>query len=261
MAQESDILPVLIIGTGFGGIAASVALQERGIAHQLLERRPFLGGTWIQNRYPGAAVDVQSPLYSLSFEPYDWSRLFAEGDELAAYTEHVLTKYGIRERTRTDAAVVSLDWDDEARCWRASLKGGDVVCARSVVNASGALSTPVIPDFPGRERFGGASFHTNDWQHDVDLTGKRVAVIGSGASAAQVIPAIVDQVGELHVFQRTPHWVAPRRDRVFTPAERALLRNPIAYKALRAAIYCMLEWRLLAFKYSEALLKLSLIHI
>lgn len=249
-------LPVLIIGSGFGGLAAAVQLDRRGIGFQILERRSFMGGTWMQNTYPGAAVDVQSPLYSLSFEPYDWSRLFAERDEIAAYTEHIITKYGLASRTRLQANVEALEWKEGEDVWAVTLTGGEVLRARFVINASGPLSTPAIPDFPGRSDFQGPAFHTNHWDHSVDLRGKRVAVIGSGASAAQVIPAIVDDVAELHVFQRTPHWVGPRRDRVFSTFERALLRNRIAYRALRSAIYWALEGRVIGFKYSETMLKL-----
>jgi cation diffusion facilitator CzcD-associated flavoprotein CzcO len=245
---------VVIIGSGFGGQAAAIRLIERGIDDfVILERRSFMGGTWCQNSYPGAAVDVQSPLYSLSTEPYPWSRMFAEQAELEEYTEHVIAKHGLRERTITSANVTEVRWLDDH--WEITTAGAGTFRARFVINASGPLSTPVIPPFPGRERFRGPAFHTNDWDHSVDLRGKRVAIIGSGASAAQVIPAIQPEVAELHVFQRTPHWVMPRHDRTFTARQRRILGTPAVHKAVRTAIYWGLETRIIGFKYSEFALK------
>ena len=245
----------IIIGSGFGGQAAAINLRRIGIDDFLiLERRAWMGGTWSQNSYPGAAVDVQSPLYSLSFEPYPWSQMFAEQDELVEYTHHVLAKHGLREKTRLNANVTKVQWDEAAQRWQVQLEDGEVLCAKFIVNASGPLSTPVIPNFKGRDTFEGKTFHTNNWQHDYDHKGKRVAIIGSGASAAQVIPAIAPEVAQLHVFQRTPHWVLPRPDHVFSKFERALLGNKLVYKALRTAIYWALESRVIGFKYSKTML-------
>jgi len=245
----------IIIGSGFGGQAAAINLRRIGIDDFLiLERRAWMGGTWSQNSYPGAAVDVQSPLYSLSFEPYPWSQMFAEQDELVEYTNHVLAKHGLREKTRLNANVTKVQWDEAAQLWQVQLEGGEVLRAKFIINASGPLSTPVIPNFKGRDTFEGKTFHTNNWQHDYDHKGKRVAIIGSGASAAQVIPAIAPEVKQLHVFQRTPHWVLPRPDHVFSKFERALLGNKLIYKALRTAIYWALESRVIGFKYSKTML-------
>ncbi len=245
----------IIIGSGFGGQAAAINLRRIGIEDFLiLERRAWMGGTWSQNSYPGAAVDVQSPLYSLSFEPYQWSQMFAEQDELVEYTNHVLAKHGLREKTKLNANVTQVQWDEASQTWQVLLEGGEVLGAKFLINASGPLSTPVIPNFKGRDTFQGKTFHTNNWQHDYDHKGKRVAIIGSGASAAQVIPAIAPEVKTLHVFQRTPHWVLPRPDRVFSKFERALLGNKLIYKALRTAIYWGLESRVIGFKYSKKML-------
>ena len=245
----------IIIGSGFGGQAAAINLRRIGIDDFLiLERRSWMGGTWSQNSYPGAAVDVQSPLYSLSFEPYQWSQMFAEQHELVEYTNHVLAKHGLRERTQLNANVTQVQWDEASQTWQVQLEGGEVLGAKFLINASGPLSTPVIPNFKGRDTFQGKTFHTNNWQHDYDHKGKRVAIIGSGASAAQVIPAIAPDVKALHVFQRTPHWVLPRPDRVFSKFERALLGNKLVYKALRTAIYWGLESRVIGFKYSQKML-------
>lgn len=252
--QDYDII---IIGSGFGGQCAAINLLQRGITDfRLLERRDFMGGTWCQNSYPGAAVDVQSPLYSISFEPYQWSQMFAEQAELQEYTEHVIAKYRLRERTETGCNVQQVSWDETARRWRLRTEARGEFSARIVINASGPLSTPVIPNFPGRDSFQGTTFHTNNWNHDVSLKGKRVAIIGSGASAAQAIPAIAPEVGHLHVFQRTPHWVLPRPDRKFSPWQRALLGIKPLHKLLRTLIYWELEARVIGFKYSSRLLKL-----
>lgn len=245
---------VIVIGSGFGGQVAAINLLRLGITDVLvLERRDFMGGTWCQNSYPGAAVDVPSPLYSIASEPYPWTQMYADQAELRAYTEHVIDEHRLRERTVLGAEVVAAEWDGEAWCVRTS--DGTERRARFLVNATGPLSTPVVPAFPGLADFGGASFHTNAWDHDVDLAGKRVAVVGSGASAAQVVPAVQPEVGELHVFQRTPHWVLPRHDHVFSPWQRRALRLRPLHKALRTAIYWRLETRVVGFKHSRFLLR------
>ena len=249
-----DTTTVLIIGSGFGGQVTAINLLRRGITDfRILERRDFMGGTWCQNSYPGAAVDVPSPLYSIASEPYPWTRMYAEQAELRAYTEHVIDRHRLRERTVLRAEVVSADWDGEG--WSVTTSDGDVHRGRFLVNASGPLSTPVVPPFAGLDDFAGHAFHTNGWDHDVDLTGKRVAVIGSGASAAQVIPAIQPAVEELHVFQRSPHWVLPRPDRVFSRLQRRALRLRPLQRGLRTAIYWKLETRVIGFKHSRWLLK------
>lgn len=254
MTQHAPRHTVVIIGTGFGGQSAAIALRKMGIDDfVLLERRSFVGGTWSQNTYPGAAVDVQSPLYSLSGEPYAWDQMFADQAQLSEYTEYVLAKHGLRERTLTSTTVTRVAWNGES--WDVETAERGTIRGQYVINASGPLSTPVVPDFPGKDRFAGEAFHTNDWNHDFDYRGKRVAVIGSGASAAQVIPTIQPEVAELHVFQRTPHWVMPRPDRTFKPWQRRLLARRLIHKAVRTAIYWNLETRVIGFKYSPWLLK------
>ncbi|MFJ2466915.1 flavin-containing monooxygenase [Pseudomonas sp. NPDC087615] len=243
---------VLIIGSGFGGQCAAVNLLKAGIDDfRLLERRDFFGGTWCQNTYPGAAVDVPSPLYSLSFAPYRWSQMFAEQQELHRYTEHVIDEFGLRERVELQANVERIEWDDTEKHWAVHTGTKGTFYARFLINATGPLSQPVIPHFPGQERFQGKTFHTNHWDHSYDYRGKRVAIVGSGASAAQVIPAIAAHVEQLHVFQRTPHWVLPRADRVFGPVQRWLLGLKPAYTLLRWLIYWQFETRVIAFKYSK----------
>jgi cation diffusion facilitator CzcD-associated flavoprotein CzcO len=184
--------------------------------------------------------------------------MFAEQDELQAYTRHVIDKHRLEQKTRTNANVKQVQWCEDERQWHVYLDGGDIVRAQFVINASGPLSTPVIPNFPGRDSFKGHSFHTNNWDHDYDYRGKRVAVIGVGASSAQVVPAIAPDVKALHVFQRTPHWVIPRPDYRFKPWQRKLLKNRWASKLLRRTIYWSLEARVIGFKYSKTVMKLVL---
>lgn len=246
---------IIIIGSGFGGQSAAINLLKRGISDFLiLERRNVAGGTWVQNSYPGAAVDVQSPLYSLSFEPYDWSRMFATQGELEAYTQHIFDKYQLNEKLLTGKNVTEACWDDKCKVWCLTVNDTERFHAQFIINASGPLSMPVVPEFPGRSDFKGQSFHTNLWQHQVSLEGKNVAVVGSGASAAQVIPAIVDKVAHLHVFQRTAHWVLSRPDKPFKPWQRKILMWKWASKLLRTLIYWGLEFRILGFKYSTRIL-------
>ncbi len=248
---------VVIIGSGFGGQCSAINLIKKGITDfVILERRSFMGGTWCQNSYPGAAVDVQSPLYSISHEPYNWSQMFAEQAELQEYTNHVIDKYKLREKTLTNTNVISVTWQESEQRWHIATEGQGVIAANILINASGPLSTPVTPNFPGRDTFKGKTFHTNNWDHSFDYKGKRVAIIGSGASAAQAIPAIAADCGKLHVFQRSPHWVLPRPDRTFSPFQRKLLSFRPLYKALRTSIYWSLESRVIGFKYSKAMLNL-----
>lgn len=247
---------VVIIGTGFGGQCAAINLLKQGIADfVMLERRDFMGGTWCQNTYPGAAVDVQSPLYSISFEPYAWTQMFADQAELNEYTNYVIDKHGLRNKAVLNTNVEEIRWDDERKKWNVTTNNGTFV-GQFLINASGPLSTPVVPNFKGKESFKGKSFHTNNWDHSYDHKGKRVAVIGSGASAAQVIPAIAADVKELHVFQRTPHWVLPRADRKFSLFQRKLLGIGFIHKLVRWMIYWGLETRVVGFKYSKFFLKL-----
>jgi len=246
---------VLIIGSGFGGQCAAINLLKQGETDfRMLERRSFMGGTWCQNTYPGAAVDVHSPLYSISSEPYQWTQMFAEQHELNEYTNYVIDKHGLRDKTELDAEVTQVKWNESTAMWELTTKDKGVFTAQVLINASGPLSTPVIPDFKGRERFKGKSFHTNGWDHSYDYRGKRVAIIGSGASAAQVIPEIAPSVGHLHVFQRTPHWVLPRPDRKFSKFQQRLLGIAPLHAALRTGIYWSLETRVIGFKYSKELL-------
>ncbi|WP_395343226.1 flavin-containing monooxygenase [Ningiella sp. W23] len=245
---------IIIIGTGFGGISAAINLKKRGIENFImLERREFFGGTWLQNRYPGAAVDVPSPLYSIEDEPYPWTQMFAQRDQLEQYTLHIVKKHQLDSHIHLNAQVKIASWQGEH--WKLELSNGNTLLAQTVINATGPLSTPVIPEFKGKEDFKGVSFHCNDWPSDLDLKDKKVAIIGSGASAVQIIPAIAKDVAHLHVFQRTPHWVLPRPDFRFPKWFQKLLPNKWVYALLKWGIYIHHELRVLAFKYSPLLLK------
>jgi cation diffusion facilitator CzcD-associated flavoprotein CzcO len=243
---------VLIIGSGFGGQCAAINLLKAGVGDfRLLERRGFFGGTWCQNTYPGAAVDIPSPLYSLSSAPYAWTQMYAGQDELQRYTRHVVDRFALQDKIELGAAVESLSWDDSAQQWTVQTSKGRFQ-SRFVINASGPLSQAKIPYFEGMHLFEGKQFHSNHWDADFDLRGKRVAIVGSGASAAQIIPAIASQVSSLQVFQRTAHWVLPRSDHRFSGWQRRLLQRPLIYRLLRGWIYCTLESRFIGFKYSKA---------
>ncbi|MCG8670900.1 MAG: NAD(P)/FAD-dependent oxidoreductase [Pseudomonadales bacterium] len=256
MQSSNTYHQVIIIGSGFGGQCAAINLKKMGIEDFLiLERRDFVGGTWCQNTYPGAAVDVQSPLYSIASEPYDWSQMFAEQDELEEYTHHVIKKHQLESKTQLNADVKKVQWDENQKRWMIETERQGTFESQFLINASGPLSTPVIPSFKGKDTFKGKSFHTNNWDHSYDYSGKRVAIIGSGASAAQVIPTIAPEVKQLDIFQRTPHWVMPRPDYVFKPWQRSLLKVKPLYKALRTMIYWSLETRVIGFKYSGYMLE------
>jgi len=248
---------VIIIGSGFGGMTAALNLRKEGVDDFLiLERREFMGGTWSQNVYPGAAVDVPSILYSLQPEPYAWTQKYAEQEELNSYTNHVISKNNLAEKTLTNTTVSKIKWDEKLNIWQIYIEGKASLSCQFLINATGPLSTPVIPEFKGKDLFKGKSFHTNNWDGSYDHAGKRVAIIGSGASAAQVIPAIADKVKHLSIFQRTPHWVMPRNDWRFSAWQKKLLKSKLIYKFVRALIYWSLEYRVVGFKYSQGMLNL-----
>ncbi|WP_034474148.1 flavin-containing monooxygenase [Aestuariibacter salexigens] len=250
-------LDIAIIGSGFGGqIAAINCLKQGYTSFKIFERRDFSGGTWRQNAYPGAAVDVQSPLYSLADVPYDWTEMFAKRDELCAYTDHIFKTFSLDEYVELNATVSEMHWHDNEKYWQLTFADGKQVEAKFVINATGPLSHPNTPAFKDLEKYQGHTIHSSQWNSSVDVKNKRVAIIGSGASAAQIIPEIAEHVAHLNVFQRTPHWVLPRPDYTFKPWQRTLLRKPLFYKLLRWSLYWALEIRILGFKYSRAMLEI-----
>ncbi|HEU4884474.1 MAG TPA: NAD(P)/FAD-dependent oxidoreductase [Longimicrobium sp.] len=254
MAQESDVR-IAIIGSGFGGLGTAIRLKQRGMDDfVVLERAGDVGGTWRDNTYPGCACDVQSHLYSFSFAPNpDWSRSFSPQPEIQSYLQRCAREYGILPHIRFHHEVTDARWDEDAQRWCIQTSRGPLT-AQVLVMAAGALSDPVIPSLPGLDGFEGRAFHSARWDHAYDLRGKRVAVIGTGASAIQFIPEIQPLVAQLHVFQRTPPWILPRHQRELRPGERRLFRGvPAAQRAARGAIYVAREAMVLAFRHPRAM--------
>ncbi len=234
---------IAILGAGFSGLGMAIRLKQAGVEDfTILERGDDVGGTWWFNTYPGCQCDIPSHLYSFSFalNP-DWTRTYSKQEEIYRYLRGCAERYGLMPHVRTGTNVESGEWDEATQRWTLETSTGTVV-ARVLVGAFGGLSEPSIPDLPGLERFAGDAFHTAQWRHDVDLDGRRVAVIGTGASAIQVVPNIQPQVEQLHVFQRTPPWVVPHRDRPITRLERRLYRTfPALQRLVRSAVYWMRE--------------------
>jgi cation diffusion facilitator CzcD-associated flavoprotein CzcO len=233
----------LIIGTGFSGLGMGIALQQHGVDFLILEKADDIGGTWRDNSYPGCACDIPSHMYSFSFEPKpDWKHLFSFQDEIWDYLRGVTDKYGLRRYIVFNSLVDRAHWDDSEYRWHVFTTDGREYVAQFLISGAGALHIPSIPDFDGRDMFAGAAFHSAQWDHDVDLAGKRVAVIGTGASAIQIVPEIVDRVAELQLYQRTPPWVVPRSNEELPRALRAALSTvPGLRLALRYGIYWVQE--------------------
>lgn len=219
-AEARAAFPVVVVGCGQSGLLAGIRMKEAGIPFTIVEKNAGVGGTWWENTYPGARVDVGNHFYCYSFEPSDhWSEFFAQQPELQAYFQGVMDKYGIGEHVRWSTEVRSATWDEATDTWAVVVQGVDAdgrpvgepetLTARAVITAVGQLNRPSIPDIPGREDFAGPNFHTARWDHSVDLTGKRVAMIGAGATGFQIAPAICEQVEHLTVFQRSAQWMFP----------------------------------------------------
>ncbi|MEV5753842.1 NAD(P)/FAD-dependent oxidoreductase [Actinoallomurus sp. NPDC052308] len=243
-------MKIAIIGSGFGGLGMAIQLKRAGF-HDfvVLEKSDDLGGTWRDNQYPGCACDVPSHMYSFSFELNpDWSRMFAPQPEIWDYLRHCVDKYDLGPHLRFGCAVETMEWEETARHWRVTLASGEVLTPKAVVSAIGALHVPSIPDIPGAERFRGTAFHSAQWDPSADLSGKRVAVIGTGASAIQFIPRVAEEAGRLHVFQRTPPWIQPKPDFTLSKRVRRVFRHvPGAQRAFRNGIYWVLETRAVGF--------------
>ncbi|HYF27529.1 MAG TPA: NAD(P)/FAD-dependent oxidoreductase [Baekduia sp.] len=234
---------IAIIGAGFGGLAVALELQRHGLQDfVVLDRQADVGGVWCANTYPGAACDVPSEIYSYSFalKP-DWSRRFGTQPEIQQYLAGVVRDHGLRPHLRLGCEVVRATWVEGEAAWHLELAGGEVLVVDVVVCATGQLSRPRIPDVPGRASFGGAQFHSAAWDHAVDLTGKRVAVVGGGASAIQVVPAIADAARHVTVVQRSPMWVVPKYDWAQGRAERALMHLPGATRLRHLAMWWKFE--------------------
>ncbi|WP_141731947.1 flavin-containing monooxygenase [Oligoflexus tunisiensis] len=233
---------IVIVGTGFAGLGMAIRLKKSGIENfVLLEKADEVGGTWRDNHYPGAACDVPSPVYSFSFEPNpNWTRVFSPQAEILEYLKHCADKYQIRSHIRFHSLVQSASFDEKSGLWTVHIEGQPALMCRFLILGTGGLSRPAYPDIPGLKDYQGPLFHTAAWRHDVPLRGKRVGVIGTGASAIQVIPELVHEVQELKVFQRTPAWVLPKADGVLPK------RSQAGNWFLRKALYWRFEMRALA---------------
>jgi cation diffusion facilitator CzcD-associated flavoprotein CzcO len=231
---------IAIVGAGYSGLGTAIRLKQAGIEEfVVLERGADVGGTWRANTYPGCQCDVPSHLYSFSFAPNpEWSRTFSLQPEIWEYLRATAERAGVMDHMRFGHAVTGAAWEERHQRWRVETEQGTIT-AEIVVSGMGGLSEPSIPGIPGLERFAGAAFHTAEWDHEQDLAGKRVAIVGTGASAIQVLPNIQPRVKELSLFQRTPPWIMPHADRPISKPERRLYRMlPFAQRAMREAIYC-----------------------
>ncbi|WP_419995649.1 flavin-containing monooxygenase [Streptomyces boninensis] len=240
---------VAVVGAGFGGLGAAVRLRREGITDfVVLEKSGGLGGTWRANSYPGCACDVPSHLYSFSFalNP-EWPRSFSGQQHIWDYLEGVADTFGLRPHLRFDTEVLNSHWDEAELRWVLETNHGEIT-ADVIVGATGPLSEPQIPDIPGLDGFKGRIFHSSRWDHDYDLRGKRVAVVGTGASAIQIVPSIQPKVGKLTLFQRTPPWVLPRMDRKISGVERWIhTRVPATTRLRRQILWGIRELQVAAF--------------
>lgn len=249
-ALPAETLEVLIVGAGFSGLGMAIKLLEAGIKSFLvIEKADEIGGTWYVNQYPGCACDIPSHLYSFSFDRNpNWSRMYSGRDEIQQYLKACAEKYGLRPYIRLNTRMTTAVWDEAASLWRVTTADSATIRARSLVSAVGALHVPKYPDIPGMEKFAGPAFHSTWWDASVPLEGKRVAVIGTGASAIQFAPEIAKRVAELYVFQRTPPWILPKTD--FSISERwrkRFHRFPFFTWLFRIALFWLYEVRVWGF--------------
>lgn len=235
----------IIVGAGFGGIGAAIQLKKLGFDNfVILDREDDLGGTWYVNHYPGLTVDVPTTTYSYFFEPNpNWNRLFSTGAEIKQYADDVSAKYDIRRHMKFNATVESARWDEDATLWRVTLAGGETLAARYLITATGFLSQPKTPEIPGIHTFEGTVVHTADWDNSYNPVGRRIGVIGTGATAVQIIPELAKDAADLTVYQRTAIYVVPKVDIKFSArAKRLFARVPLTQRALRAVTDALYEW-------------------
>jgi len=249
---------VLIIGGGFSGLCMGIKLLEAGMnSFLIIEKSADIGGTWWDNRYPGCACDIPSHLYSFSFAPSaEWTRMYPGQQEIHDYLKRCVEQYGLAPYVRLNTRFCEAIWDESEGVWNVAAGDGMRIRARVLVSGMGALHVPHFPKIKGIERFQSPAFHSSSWDHNVDLAGKNVAVIGTGASAIQFVPQIAPRVGKLHLFQRTPPWIVPRLDFAFSEKWRRRFRNiPLTRWALRQYIFWRQEVRVLGFLGNEGFRK------
>ena len=241
--DRSRPLSIAVVGGGFGGVGAAVMLQRSGYDDvTVFEREERIGGVWHSNTYPGAACDVPSHLYEFSFAPNPrWSRRYAPQAEIQAYLEDVIRRYGVGDRFHTGTEVISARWEEQDNRWNLETSAGTHE-ADVLLTACGQLSIPSTPSFPGLETFEGPAFHSAEWRHDVELKGKRVAVVGTGCSAVQIVAAIQPEVDRLDVYQRSPGWTLPKMDFAYREHTKRLFeRFPVLQRLDRAAVFAFME--------------------
>lgn len=254
MGGQANNVTVAIIGAGLSGMCAAIKLKEAGFSnYKIYEKADNVGGTWRENTYPGVACDVPSHLYSFSFEPkLDWSKVFSPGAEIQEYCEHVARKHGLYEETEFGKELVSSRYNADG--WDLEFADGSSARADFLISGIGGLHVPSFPNIEGQASFEGASFHSAKWDHDHDLTGKHVAVIGSAASALQLVPKIVEKVASIDMYQRTANWVLPREDTLYSEGrKRWFKRLPFLAKLHRLVIYLAYEARIPMFRGSKFL--------
>lgn len=246
---QPTLVDTVIIGTGFSGLLAAVRLKSKGSNDfVLLERSAELGGTWQINSYPGAEVDVPTSLYCISFIPYPFRKAYAPQSELLAYTNHIIETCGLRQHARTQQTVTKLVFDEGVCRWMVETAAGERFNARFVIDASGVLANPHTPVITGADTFKGAQFHSGHWDHSVAYAGKRIGIIGSGCSAAQIVPAIADKVSRLTLFMGKAQWILPRDDRQYGSLERQLRILPGIRHLIRALVFAFYDARFVAFR-------------
>ena len=249
MTNNAQYFETIIIGTGFSGLLAAIRLKKNNLNDfVLLERGSDIGGTWRDNSYPGAEVDVPTGLYSFSFMPYKFKKKYSPQSELLEYTNYVIDKFEIRKYAKTNQTVSKLTYEESKCLWHVEVASGEMYIARFIIDTSGVLANPHIPCIKGADSFQGAKFHTGQWDHNVPYDGKRVAVIGSGCSAAQVVPAIAARVDKLTLFMGRAQWVIPRSDRNYSSAERFITSLPGVRHVNRFMIFAYHEVRFIAFR-------------
>lgn len=236
-------LQTIIIGAGMSGLLAAIRLKQAGVEFVVLEKSNDVGGTWLDNAYPGSGCDVPSHLYSYSFAGNpDWSRLFARQPEILDYFRAQADRFGVRDNIAFGTDVASADWDEATAHWTVTAADGRAWSAPALIVATGQLNRPRTPDIAGRETFTGTQLHTARWDSGVTLSGKRIGVIGTGASAIQIVPELAKTAAQLAVFQRSPHWIIPREDKpIGEGARRWMARLPLLRTTFRALIWLRLE--------------------
>ena len=256
--MKKNDFKVVIIGSGFSGLCTAMKLLKEGIEDfVILEKNDTIGGTWTTNKYPGCEVDVPSHLYSFSFEPYDWPKFYSNRESLNEYTNFLIDKYSIKSKTKLNFTVEKIEYSENSKTWSINGNNSEKIASQFVVCSPGRQNIPNIPKFNGLETYSGNAFHTSNWDNNLRIKNKKVGLIGVGASAIQIIPEIVDDCQNLHVFKRNPKWVLPKKNKEYPVWQRKLfLKIPITRKFYRNLLFINSEYRVLGFRFFPKILKL-----